>query len=361
MSGTSMDAIDCVAVDLEAHRHPRLIAQHSHAWPKPLRERLRQLASGEATTAEALAEIDRDSGICLAEAANAVLGLPELRGVHVDAIGSHGQTVAHQSVSGPPATLQLGDPAVIAERTGVTTVGHFRQRDIAAGGQGAPLAPAFHAAMLRSTDENRVVLNLGGIANITALPSDPGRDCTGFDTGPANCLMDAWIRRHQGKTYDEFGAWAASASPDSALLQRLLEEPYFARPAPKSTGTQYFDLAWLEAHLGGLEGLDDAVVQATLLALTATTVVDAIKRYASDTQQLFVCGGGVHNEALIGRLANDLQLPVSSTAAAGIDPDCMEAIAFAWLARQALHGEPSNLPSVTGAAGPRVLGAIYPA
>jgi anhydro-N-acetylmuramic acid kinase len=253
--------------------------------------------------------------------------------------------------------MQLGDPNLIAERTGITTVADFRRRDVAAGGHGAPLLPALHAALLASPTESRAVLNLGGIANLTLLPTTGA--VRGFDTGPANALLDAWCQRHTGAAFDADGAFAARGQVDVALLEALRSDPWFALPPPKSTGREQFHLAWLDARAGGSSRRPEDV-QATLLALTAHSIADALLSAQPDTRRLLACGGGVHNPRLL--LAISRQLPgmiVESTAAHGVDPDLVEAMGFAWLARQTLAGRPGNLPSVTGARGPRVLGAIH--
>jgi anhydro-N-acetylmuramic acid kinase len=277
----------------------------------------------------------------------------------VRALGSHGQTVRHRPGTPTPYTLQLGDPNVIAEATGIVTVADFRRRDMAAGGQGAPLAPAFHSAMLGADGASRVVLNLGGIANITVLPRDPSAALRGFDTGPANCLMDGWSLQQRGIGCDEGGAWAASGQVDEAWLAQLLAEPYFHQTGPKSSGREVFNQDWLQRQLGqrSLAAVD---VQATLLALSARSVAAAIRQAAPATEEVLVCGGGVHNASLMQALATALApLTVASTASCGVDPDYVEAMAFAWLARQRLLGLPGNRADVTGARGPRVLGAIY--
>jgi anhydro-N-acetylmuramic acid kinase len=276
----------------------------------------------------------------------------------VRSIGSHGQTIRHRPAAAHPFTWQIGDANVIAERTGIDTVADFRRRDVAAGGQGAPLVPAFHAAMLRDEREDRAVLNLGGIANFTLLPAQG--DVRGFDTGPANALMDAWCERHRGQPYDAHGAFAASGARDDALLQRLLDDPWFAAPPPKSSGREQFHLRWVESRLHGDERPED--VQATLLELTAATVADALLAHQPTTRRVLACGGGVHNPHLLARIAARLPgVHVDSTQAHGLDPDFVEAMAFAWLAREALAGRPGNVPAVTGARGPRVLGVVYPA
>lgn len=354
-----MDAVDCALVDFSAAT-PRLVARHSASWPPTLRERLQTVAAGAPIDATAFARLDTAVGQFIAEGVKALLHGVGNKPTDIIAIGSHGQTVAHAPDGDEPTSVQLGNANVIAERTGVTTISDFRRRDIAAGGQGAPLAPAFHNAVLRSTEENRVVLNLGGIANVTLLPADPAQSVIGFDTGPANCLMDLWARQHLGRPHDECGEWAASAKPDPTLLGRLLDDPYFALPAPKSTGTQHFSRQWLQQRLGDIGSLKPEVVQATLLALTCATVIQAVEAYAPGAVRLLVCGGGVNNIALIEQLGQRRGRPVESTAAYGIDPQWMEPMAFAWLAREALAGRPGNLPSVTGATGPRILGVIHP-
>lgn len=359
MSGTSMDALDCALVDFSAES-PRLVAHHRAPWPPSLRERLQTVAAGSPITATDFGRLDTAVGRCIAQAVDALLEQTRLRPVDITAVGCHGQTVAHSPGGDEPTSIQLGDGNLIAERTGITTVCDFRRRDIAAGGQGAPLAPAFHNAVLRTGDEDRVILNLGGIANITTLPADPETPVTGFDTGPANCLMDLWARQHLGRPFDESGQWAASTDADPALLERMLADPYFARPPPKSTGTQYFSRVWLQQRLGESGSLAPVVVQATLLALTVVTVADAIERQARGCRRVLVCGGGVNNTALRTQLDERLDRPIESTGEHGIDPEWMEPMAFAWLAKEALGGRPGNLPTVTGASGPRVMGIVHP-
>ena len=308
---------------------------------------------------DALGALDATVALAFADAALALLqdaGVPRGR---VRAIGSHGQTIRHRPQADPPFTWQLGDGNVIAERSGIDTVADFRRRDVAAGGQGAPLMPAFHAALLGSPQEDRAVLNLGGIANFTLLPV--GGEVRGFDTGPANALMDAWCERHTGRAYDADGAFAASGQVDAALLARLLADPWFALPPPKSTGREHFHLDWLQARMGETV-LPPADVQATLLDLTARTVADALQMTQPDTRRVLVCGGGVRNAVLMARLAAYLpQAIVESTAMHGLEPDYVEAMGFAWLARETLAGRPGNLPAVTGASGRRILGTVFPA
>ena len=362
MSGTSADGIDAALVRFDgdhAHARPTLLHGRTHAWQPALRERL--VALGQQTqvlTLDDVGELDVRIGHAFAAAALATLRDAGLTAREVAAIGSHGQTLRHRPHGDAPFTLQLGDAHVIAERCGVPVIADFRRRDVAAGGHGAPLVPAFHAATLHDAGENRAVLNLGGIANLTLLPARG--TVRGFDTGPANGLMDAWCQRHTGAAYDAGGAFAAQGRVDGPLLARLLAEPWFAAPPPKSTGRDRFHLDWVEAALTGDEAPAD--VQATLLALTARSVANALHATQPRTQRVIACGGGVHNPLLLDALAEAMpNATIESSTVHGLDPDFVEAMAFAWLAREHLAGRPGNLPAVTGAAGPRVLGARYPA
>ncbi|HYW93745.1 MAG TPA: anhydro-N-acetylmuramic acid kinase [Gammaproteobacteria bacterium] len=360
MSGTSADAVDAVLVDL-APSVPRLLASLAHPLPGWIREAVAAIGSAaDGGGLVAAARLDSRLGGLFADAVDALLEQCQLPPGSVRAVGSHGQTVRHDPDGDPPYTVQLGDPNVIAARTGITTVADFRRRDIADGGQGAPLVPAFHQALLRVPGRDRAVLNIGGIANLTLLPARG--DARGFDTGPGNCLLDAWAREHGRGTHDAGGAWAASGTPRPDLLERLLGEPYFARTGPRSTGRELFNTDWLRSRGGGALAGEPADVQATLCLLTARSVARALREAAPETEELLVCGGGVHNDELIRALAAELPgTSVRPTTAAGLDPDWIEAMAFAWLARRTLHGEPGNLPAVTGARAPAVLGAIYAA
>ena len=360
MSGTSADGIDAALVQFPAEGGCRFVDGLTVPWEPRLRTRLVALGQGgELDSLDALGDVDARIGLAFAEAAAALLVHSGIDAAQVAAIGSHGQTVRHRPSSAPAFTLQLGDASRIAERTGITTVADFRRRDVAAGGQGAPLMPAFHLAMLGAADEDRAVLNLGGIANLTLIPRDGA--LLGFDTGPANALLDAWCEQHTGKAFDADGIFAASGVVDAALLARWRSDPWFALPPPKSTGREQFHLAWMQTHLDDGER-STADVQATLLELTVATVADALLRTLPAARRLLVCGGGVRNGQLMARLAARLPgVAVESSAMHGLDPDYMEAMGFAWLAQRTLAGLPGNLPSVTGAAGPRILGAIHPA
>src|SRR5690606_233159 len=362
ISGTSADGIDAALVEFDdagPGARPALRFARTYAWEPSLRARLVELGQQDARLGlDEVGRLDVAIGRAFAAAALHALADAGLAPSDVDAIGSHGQTLRHDPGGALPFTLQLGCAATIAERTGITTVAGFRARDVAAGGQGAPLVPALHAALLHDARESRAVLNLGGIANPTLLPIAGA--VRGFDTGPANGLMDAWCLRHRGEAYDRDGAFAASGRCDAALLERLLADPWFAAPPPKSTGRDHFHLGWVDARLAGHESPAD--VQATLRELTARSVADALRAQQPATTRVTACGGGVHNPALMAALA--ARLPgarVESSAAHGLDPDAIEAMAFAWLARETLAGRPGNLASVTGAAGPRILGAIHPA
>jgi len=362
ISGTSADGIDAALVrfsDGASEPQLQLVHGRTYAWDAALRARLIELGQGgDAASLDELGELDVQVARSFADAALRLVGEAGIEAAGVRAIGSHGQTIRHRPEARFPFTWQIGDGNVIAERSGIDTVADFRRRDVAAGGHGAPLMPAFHAAMLHSPGEDRAVLNLGGIGNLTLLPR--AGDVRGFDTGPANALLDAWCERHTGRAFDAGGAFAASGKVDEQLLARLLDEPWFALPPPKSTGREQFHLRWLESRLQG--NLAPVDVQATLLELSAATVADALRATQPETERVMVCGGGVHNRALMSRLAAWLPgVVVESTAAHGLDPDYVEAMGFAWLARETLAGRPGNLPSVSGAKGLRVLGAVYPA
>ncbi|MGN6707335.1 MAG: anhydro-N-acetylmuramic acid kinase [Rhodanobacter sp.] len=359
ISGTSADSIDAVLVRF-GDGAPQTLASHAHPWPEPLRRRLLALAQGElAPDLDSLGRLDVELGGHFAEAALQLLARSRTPATAVRAIGSHGQTLRHRPGGEYPFTLQLGDPSVIAERCRIDVVADFRRADVAAGGQGAPLLPALHAKLLGAPGHARVILNLGGIANITVLDADGG--VRGFDTGPANGLLDAWCQRHRGEPFDRDGDFAGSGRVLPDLLDVLLADPYFALAPPKSTGREYFHLDWLAAR-APLAALAPADVQATLLELTARSAASAVLQHAPATEDVLVCGGGVHNPRLMRRLA-ELLAPraVGSTAGQGVDPDFLEATAFAWLARQRLLNLPGNLPAVTGARGARVLGALYSA
>lgn len=355
MSGTSLDGADAVLAD-HSGPVPRVIASGTAAFPERLRSRLLDLCTPGRDGLDEAGECSLALADAYAEAIHAALARATISAGEVRAIGCHGQTVRHRPERG--FTIQLNDPARLAERTGIAVVADFRRRDMAAGGQGAPLVPLFHDAVFRDGRLHRVVVNIGGIANATFLR--PGALVTGFDTGPGNVLMDAWVNRHLGKPFDRDGRWAATGLVQDSLLKRLLDEPYLAAPPPKSTGRELFHEDWLAARLQ--DGLRPADVQATLLEFTARSIVHAITRHAGGPHQIYLCGGGARNLALVDRIAQ-LALPASvqSTDALGVPSGLVEALAFSWLAAKCVRGEPLDLGPVTGAAHPCILGALYPA
>ncbi|MEJ2533562.1 MAG: anhydro-N-acetylmuramic acid kinase [Halioglobus sp.] len=362
MSGTSVDAIDSALVRCDGDT-VELLATHLHPIPPQTREAVAALCNSGPGEIERMGLLDRELGSLFADATLDLLLRTGQTPTDIRAIGSHGQTIRHRPPSGGAAvdksfTLQIGDPNTIAERTGVTTVADFRRRDVAAGGEGAPLAPAFHAAALSREGVDRAIVNIGGIANVTLLR---GRTLyAGFDTGPGNTLLDQWVRRHRGESHDRNGQWSAEGAVVPALLECLLEHPYFDLTGPRSTGREVFNLPWLEECLHSLPGASPRDVQATLAELTATSIARAIAGSDLRVTEAYVCGGGAHNTDLMRRLYRKLApASLSSTAVIGIDPDWVEAATFAWLAHRTLEGLAGNLPAVTGARGPRILGGVY--
>ena len=380
LSGTSADGIDAALVRFESATDQlacganpselksapegfglsmQVVAAETFPYPAEIRARLLALtAANAAIPLDEFGTLDVAIGMRFAKAATSLLAHAGIAAIDVRAIGSHGQTIRHRPDSPYPFSLQIGDAAVIAERTGIQTVADFRRADVAAGGQGAPLAPAFHAAAFAHLMPC-ALLNLGGIANLSLL--NEANDILGFDSGPANCLLDAWNARHNGTVCDAGGAWASSGTVDAHLLESLLDDVYFSATPPKSTGREYFNLDWLDARLGARQ-VKPVDVQATLLALSVRSIIDALRQSGSPARRVFACGGGVHNQALMSALAAAMQpVELTSTASAGMDPDFVEAALFAWLARERLAQRPGNLPSVTGARGLRILGALHAA
>lgn len=359
MSGTSLDGIDAALVELAdgQFRLPvRLLATHYQSYAQPLKDALLALHHPTGNELHQAQLISNELAQLYAAATAILLQAASVDPGKVRAIGCHGQTIRHRPEHG--YTLQLGNAALLAELSGIAVVSDFRSRDIAAGGQGAPLVPAFHDQALRHPDIHRVIVNIGGISNLTNLP--PGRPTTGFDCGPGNLLMDAWIAQHRGEAYDKDGAWAASGHIIPALLQAMLNEPFLHAAPPKSSGRDLFNLAWLNSKLRGDESPAD--VQATLLALTSHAIADAIRGFCAGAQEVYLCGGGAHNHALVQHLSASLpDCLIQATDTLGMNADWVEAIAFAWLAQQAMHGHCANLPAVTGARHPCILGAIYQA
>lgn len=357
MSGTSLDGIDAGLVDFSDSKI-RLVDFHYQPFSSELRQQIHKLSQpNQAILLKDYGWLDTKLGELFAEAAQTLLGQAQIPVSAIKAIGSHGQTIYHAPEPPYGFSLQIGDPNRIAEITGITTVADFRRRDIAVGGQGAPLVPAFHQAVFGDNTQARTILNIGGIANITVLN---GNAVLGFDTGPGNTLMNLWCEQHRNQPYDRNGEWAASGQVNQALLTTLKDDEYFKLPPPKSTGKEYFSLAWLQQKLSRFGELKAEDVQATLCRFSADSIAEAISQYAPRTQQTLVCGGGAHNRQLLNLLQQNLNMKVISTSELGINPDHVEAIAFAWLARQTINNREGNLCSVTGAKTPVVLGGIYP-
>lgn len=365
MSGTSCDGVDAVVADFKNDRVETLGHVHAPFSPSQ-REQLQSLMQSGGDEIERMGDASVSLARVYAEATRALLAHTKLEPKDIAALGAHGQTIRHRPERG--FTLQINQPALIAELTGIAVVADFRSRDVAAGGQGAPLVPAFHAAVF-SSDQPRAVVNIGGIANVSLLPAwgdvidnhphptpplegEGAHVVRGFDTGPGNTLLDGWCVRQTGKAFDESGAWGASGQVNEQLLSVFFEEPYFNAPPPKSTGRELFNMAWLDAKLAAFgERIAPQDVQATLVALTAQSI-----RREVQGREVFVCGGGVFNRELMRQIPR-----AKSTIELGIDPMQVEALAFAWLARECLAARPGNVPAVTGARGLRVLGAVYPA
>ena len=361
ISGTSMDAVDAALVEF-GDGGASTVATHSASIPSDLGRELHGMAQDPSGAALRFWNADAQLGSVFASAALELLHAAGVDAHDVTAIGSHGQTVYHAPGAATPLTVQLGDPSVIAERTGITTVADFRRRDVAAGGEGAPLAPAFHRAVFSAEGVERGILNLGGIANLSVLPADPDRPLLGFDTGPANTLLDAWTRDRFGAEMDRDGALARDGEVLPSLLAALLAEPYFDRAPPKSTGRELFNRSWLDVRLDAHSEAGPRDVLRTLCELTVETAVAAIERFAPRTQEIYLCGGGARNP-LVASLIEGRAGPirVDTTDTLGIHPDWVEAAAFAWLAMRTLAGQAGNAPTVTGASRETVLGGIYPA
>ena len=357
MSGTSMDGIDAAIASFD-DSGVTIAATLEKAYPDTLRRALLNAVTTPVDQPlENIGSIDRQVGECFRDAVLELLDTNGISAGDICAIGSHGQTVRHQPDAVAPYSLQIGNPTTIANGTGIATVADFRSADIAAGGQGAPLVPPFHQWLFGRTARDRAILNIGGIANVTILKAD-GSPVIGFDTGPGNTLLDRWIQKHQKKPFDRNGAWAASGTCVDALLERLLSFRYFDLAPPKSTGLEDFNLEWLLEYVTGAHNPAD--VQATLAELTTRAIADCIREYAPATRELYVCGGGAHNDDLLRRLTRALpEVSIDTTEAVGLSPDWVEAVAFAWLAMRTMNNETGNLPSVTGASRKVVLGEIH--
>lgn len=358
MSGTSLDAIDAALIDFSANQTPKLIHAYNHSISDAVRSEIELMCQPGIDEINRMGSLDRRVGEVFAEAVLILLQQANVQATQICAIGSHGQTVRHHPDISTPFTVQIGDPNTIAFRTNITTIADFRRMDMAAGGQGAPLVPAFHDAVLRDANENRVIVNIGGMANITVLAKNI--PVTGFDTGPGNILMDSWIQKIRQLPYDENGSWAASGECNIALLDQLLSHPYIQAPAPKSTGRETFHLAWLESVLTAFTEISNADIQRTLLEFTAQSIALAIKNLPVKIDRVLLCGGGSHNSLLRERISALLtNIKTGSTSDVGIEADWLEAMAFAWLAKQRLENKPGNVPAVTGASRHCILGGVY--
>ena len=360
MSGTSLDGVDIAIADF-ADFPPRVLHCQSRPYPEHLRDALRAICESQSASLDSLYSLDAELGEHYAGEVGIALEACPIAREDVIAIGCHGQTIRHSPNSAVPYTVQIGDPNRLAATTGIATVADFRRKDIAAGGQAAPLAPAFHRFLFRSDSENRVLINIGGIANITWLAADSGAPVLGFDTGPGNTLLDFWCRQHLGENFDSGGSWARSGSLLEDMLAKMLTaEPYFVLSAPKSTGTEYFNPNWLSPFLQSKYAAED--VQATLTELTAVTLAEAVRGLPALPAACFIAGGGARNSFLLERLASALpECRIQTTAALGLDPDYVEAAAFAWLARERVNLRSASIPDVTHARRATILGAIYAA
>lgn len=358
MSGTSLDGIDAALVDFEDEK-AQLVGFEYLPFPTDLQNTIQKLSKPDSLISlKEYGAMDARLGHLFADIVTTLLAKTDIPAASVNAIGSHGLTVYHAPEIKFPFSLQIGDPNVIAERTCITTVADFRRRDIAAKGQGAPLVPAFHQAVFQHPDEYRCIVNIGGIANITVLPKDQSAEVIGFDTGPGNTLMDLWIKLQQNQSYDKNGAWGQTGNIDHDLVELLKQDPYFNAAPPKSTGKEYFSLPWVYQYFDAFSYKPEDV-QASLCCLTAITICDAIKKHAPATERVLICGGGSHNAYLLELIQQNIECPVESTEHYGAHPDHVEAMAFAWLARQTMNKLPGNLKEVTGAVNSVILGGIY--
>jgi anhydro-N-acetylmuramic acid kinase len=359
MSGTSMDGVDAALVEFN-NNQPRLITSHEEPIPSGLLTKLHQLADPLTGDINLLGECDRACGELFARAVLNLLAVAKVSADDIIAIGSHGQTVRHMPNAEHPFTIQIGDANVIAARTDIDTVADFRRKDIALGGQGAPLVPAFHQQLFSSHSVDRVILNIGGIANITWLPAN-ANEVKGFDTGPGNTLLDYWYSEHNELTFDHNGDWGRQGKHSPELLEKMLQHPYFTQAAPKSTGRELFNQQWLTNHLNNFTELSPQDIQATLAQLTVESVAREIEQLSTEAE-IYLCGGGIFNLDLVARLTKRLPTnAIHSTARLGLAPQWVEAIAFAWLAYCHIHRQPANLPQVTGASRLAVLGSFFPA
>jgi len=360
MSGTSLDGIDAALVSFE-DTTIQLVENYYQPFSPQIRRNLQSVCFAKNAELARVGQLDTQLGILFAECALNLFQKAGIKPSAIKAIGSHGQTLYHDPYGNPPSTQSIGDPNRIAEITGVTTIADFRRRDLVLHGQGAPLVPAFHQAIFRNRKEDRAIVNIGGIANITKLPKDKTQKVIGFDTGPGNALIDYWSKLHLSTAYDENGEWAKSGRLNKALLELMLQDGYFFVPPPKSSGQEYFSADWLNNKLSKVsQSIPNQDIQTTLCHLSALTINNALRTYCGNIDLLLICGGGVHNAFLKDLIRDYADCEVQSTVVEGVDPDWVEAMAFAWLAKQTMEGRPGNLPEVTGAERPAILGGIYP-
>ena len=358
MSGTSLDGIDACLVDL-TDNHLKQIGQLYLPYPDDIGMTLAKIIENQQINIAELARLDDQLALLNVKAVNGLLDGTQVESKSIKAIGYHGQTIFHDPEGEHPNTIQIGNPALLAAHTDIRVVADFRRMDMAVGGQGAPLAPAFHQFLFRDDKQDRAILNIGGIANLTLLPANPDQPVTGFDSGPGNCLLNEWIQINQQQPFDKDGRWAQQGNVDHKVLQDLLQDPYFSKPLPKSTGREYFHLSWLQQN-ADIHSMKPEDVQATLTALTVNSIVNALQQCSTQTRQVYVCGGGAYNKFMISLLKEKLgSIQLAATSELGLDPDWVEACAFAWLAQQRILQTPANIPSVTGARKQVLLGTIY--
>ena len=358
LSGTSMDAVDVAIVSFTPKC--KIIATYNHPIPENLTNQYRQLINNPICSLDFLGKLNVATGELFSEAVNILLLRENLSAENIQAIGSHGQNICHRPTAHKPFSMQIGSPSTIKINTSITTIADFRNNDIAAKGQGAPLAPAFHQEFFQVKHENRIIINIGGISNLTVLPQDLNAQVIGFDCGPGNCLLDLGARKYLATNYDNNGDFAASGNIDHDLLALIIQDQYFQQAPPKSTGTEYFNQKWLNNYSTNFADISPEDIQATLTALTAKIITRDIKNYANlNDFAIYICGGGAHNQTLLNNLSANLAQPIYTTTKLGINPDWVEACLFAWLAKQRLKNIPANLPSVTGANKLVTLGAIY--
>ena len=356
MTGTSADSLDCAAINCKGEEI-EILGLRNFDIPKHLKKEILELSIRSEINESSLSLLDRELGEFFCDSINAFLTLISIDASRVEAIGSHGQTIKHEPKSRNPFSLQIGDPQLVSDNLGITTIGHFRNDDIAAGGQGAPLSPVFHNEVFNNHKENRIIINIGGITNISLLGDDK---LIGFDTGPGNCLMDSWNRKNGQGDYDQDGKWAKSGNVIQSLLDNMMNDNYFLLDYPKSTGPDYFSLTWLEMHLKNInKELEPKDIQATLAEMTAQSLLNSLSKLDVFEDEIYFCGGGIHNKYLLERISRGLNKKCKTTQEIGVDPDYLEAICFAWLAKKRLDEVKFDLEDITGSKGAVYLGRIF--